>query len=373
MGIGRPSTYAPTITTIQKREYVVKNNRIGSEREYCQLILKKGEITDTGKIEKFGSEKDKLFPTDIGIVVNEYLQNNFEDIMDYGFTAEVEKEFDEIAEGHKVWQNMIDQFYQSFHQSIDNAISHSSKASGERLLGQDPKSLSNVYAKLGKYGPMVQIGENYEDKKPRYARMKSSQFIDTITLEEALELFKLPRTLGEFEGNEVTIGMGKFGPYIKFGKSYVSFPKDEEPTEIELDRAVELIKEKIQQDKDRAPRLLGVHNNSEIYVAIGKFGPYIKYNDQNMTLEKGMNAATMTLADAINLIENIKTKNVIASFKENDQVKVVNGRYGAYITNGSDNFKIPKGTVAENMTYNDCMEIIKNTAPTAKKRFPRKK
>lgn len=373
LGIGRPSTYAPTITTIQKREYVVKNNRVGSEREFCQLILKKGEITDTGKIEKFGSEKDKLFPTDIGIVVNEYLQTNFEDIMDYGFTAEVEKEFDEIAEGHKVWQNMIDQFYQSFHASIENAISHSSKASGERLLGQDPKSLSNVYAKLGKYGPMVQIGENYEDKKPRYARMKSTQFIDTITLEEALDLFKLPRTLGEFEGNEVSIGMGKFGPYIKYGKSYVSFPKDEEPTEIELDRSIELIKEKIQQDKDRAPRLLGAYNNSEIYVAIGKFGPYIKYNDQNMTLEKGMNPGTMTLDDAINLIENIKTKNVIASFKESEQVKVVNGRYGAYITNGTDNFKIPKGTVAENLTYADCMEIIKNTAPTAKKRFPRKK
>jgi DNA topoisomerase-1 len=373
LGIGRPSTYAPTITTIQKREYVIKNNRVGSEREYFQLILKKGEITDTGKIEKFGSEKDKLFPTDIGIVVNEYLQNNFEDIMDYGFTAEVEKEFDEIAEGRKVWQNMIDQFYQSFHASIENAISHSSKASGERLLGQDPKTLSNVYAKLGKYGPMVQIGENYEDKKPRYARMKSTQFIDTITLEEALDLFKLPRTLGEFEGNEVSIGMGKFGPYIKYGKSYVSFPKDEEPTEIELDRSIELIKEKIQQDKDRAPRLLGSYNDSEIHVAIGKFGPYIKYNDQNMTLEKGMNPGTMTLADAINLIENIKTKNVIASFKESEQVKVVNGRYGAYITNGTDNFKIPKGTVAENLTYADCMEIIKNTAPTAKKRFPRKK
>ena len=214
-------------------------------------------------MEKYGSEKDKLFPTDIGIVVNEYLQNNFEDIMDYGFTAEVEKEFDEIAEGNKVWQNMIDQFYQNFHNSIENAISHSSKASGERLLGQDPKSLSNVYAKLGKYGPMVQIGENYEDKKPRYARMKSSQFIDTITLEEALELFKLPRMLGEFEGNEVSIGMGKYGPYIKYGKSYVSFPKDEEPTEMELDRAIELIKEKIQQDKDRTPRLLGKFNDTE--------------------------------------------------------------------------------------------------------------
>lgn len=373
LGIGRPSTYAPTITTIQKRDYVVKNNRPGNEREFSQLILKKGEITDFTKTEKFGSEKDKLFPTDIGIVVNEYLQTNFEDIMDYGFTAQVEKEFDEIAEGHKEWQTMIDQFYNGFHSSIENAISHSSKASGEKLLGQDPKSLANVYAKLGKYGPMVQIGENYEDKKPRYARMKSTQFIDTITLEEALELFKLPRTLGEFEGNEVSVGMGKFGPYIKYGKSYVSFPKNEEPTEIELDRAIELIKEKIQLDKDRAPRLLGTHKDGEIYLAVGKFGPYIKYNDQNMTLEKGMNPATLTLEEAVNLIDNIKTKNVISSFKENENVKVVNGRYGAYITNGTDNFKIPKGTIAENLSYSDCMEIIKNTTPTAKKRFPRKK
>ncbi|MBP1672553.1 MAG: topoisomerase [Bacteroidetes bacterium] len=373
LGIGRPSTYAPTITTIQKREYVVKNNRTGFEREFTQLILKKGEITDHAKMEKYGSEKDKLFPTDIGIVVNEYLQNNFEVIMDYGFTADVEKEFDEIAEGKKIWQNMIDNFYNNFHHSIEEAISHSSKASGERLLGQDPKSMANVYAKLGKYGPMVQIGENYEDKKPRYARMKASQFIETITLEEALDLFKLPRTLGKFGEDEVSIGMGKFGPYIKFGKSYVSFPKDEEPTEIELDRAVELIKDKIQQDKDRAPRLLGEHNGHEVFVAIGKFGPYVKYNDQNITLEKGMVPAALTLENAINLIDNMKTKNVIASFPENDNIKVVNGRYGAYITNGTDNFKIPKGTTAENLTFAECLEIIKNTTPTAKKRFPRKK
>jgi DNA topoisomerase I len=373
LGIGRPSTYAPTITTIQKREYVVKNNRLGFEREYSQLLLKKGDITDIAKTEKFGSEKEKLFPTDIGIVVNEYLQNNFEGIMDYGFTAEVEKEFDEIAEGKKVWQDMIDNFYNSFHHSIEEAISHSSKASGERLLGQDPKSMANVYAKLGKYGPMVQIGENYEDKKPRYARMKSSQFIETITLDEALDLFKLPRVLGEHDGDEVSVGMGKYGPYIKFGKSYVSFPKDEEPTEIELYRAIELIKEKIQQDKDRAPRLLGEHNGSDVFVAIGKFGPYVKYNDQNFTLEKGMVPSTLTLAGAINLIDNMKTKNIIASFKENDNVKVVNGRYGAYITNGTDNFKIPKGTSAEHLSYNECMEIIKSTTPTAKKRFPRKK
>lgn len=373
LGIGRPSTYAPTITTIQKREYVIKNNRLGSERDFSQLILKKNEIVDNTKSEKFGSEKDKLFPTDIGIVVNEYLQNNFETIMDYSFTADVEKEFDEIAEGNKVWQKMIETFYEGFHLSIETAISHSSKASGERLLGQDPKTTANVYAKLGKYGPMVQIGENYEDKKPRYARMKSSQFIDSITLEEALDLFKLPRTLGEHDGDEVAVGMGKFGPYIRYGKSYVSFPKDEEPTEIELDRAIELIEEKKKQDKDRAPRLLGVHNDHEVFVAVGKFGPYIKVNDQNITLEKGMNPSTLTLEEAVNLIENVKTKNVIASYKENENIKVVNGRYGAYITNGSDNFKIPKGTLAENLSFADCMEIINSTTPTAKKRFPKKK
>ena len=220
---------------------------------------------------------------------------------------------------------------------------------------------------------MVQIGENYEDKKPRYARMKSSQFIDSITLEEALDLFKLPRTLGEHDGDEVAVGMGKFGPYIRYGKSYVSFPKDEEPTEIELDRAIELIEEKKKQDKDRAPRLLGVHNDHEVFVAVGKFGPYIKVNDQNITLEKGMNPSTLTLEEAVNLIENVKTKNVIASYKENENIKVVNGRYGAYITNGSDNFKIPKGTLAENLSFADCMEIINSTTPTAKKRFPKKK
>ena len=373
LGIGRPSTYAPTITTIQKREYVVKNNRVGNEREYTQLVLKKNEILDITKVEKFGSEKDKLFPTDIGIIVNEYLQNNFETIMDYSFTADVEKEFDEIAEGTKVWQKMIENFYEGFHNSIETAISHSSKASGERLLGQDPKTMANVYAKLGKYGPMVQIGENYEDDKPRYARMKSSQFIDTITLEEALDLFKLPRTLGEYDGDEIVVGMGKFGAYIRYGKSYVSFPKDEEPTEIELDRAIVLIEEKKKQDKDRAPRLLGIHNEHEVFVAIGKFGPYIKFNDQNITLEKGMNPATLTLEEAINLIDNVKTKNVLSSFKENEKIKVMNGRYGAYITNGTDNYKIPKGVLGETLSYNECLEIINNTTPTAKKRFPRKK
>lgn len=373
LGIGRPSTYAPTITTIQKREYVVKNNRVGSERDYTQLILKKTEIIDTTKVEKFGSEKDKLFPTDVGIVVNEYLQNNFESIMDYSFTADVEKEFDEIAEGKKIWQEMIGNFYERFHNSIETAISHSSKASGERLLGQDPKTTANVYAKLGKYGPMVQIGENYEDEKPRYARMKTTQFIDSITLEEALELFKLPRTLGEHDGDEVTIGMGRYGAYIRYGKSYVSFPKDEEPTEMELDRAIVLIEEKKQQDKDRAPRLLGVHLEHEVYVAVGKFGPYIKFNDQNITLEKGMNPVTLTLEEAVNLIDNVKTKNVLASFKENENIKVMNGRYGAYITNGSDNFKIPKGTIVESLTYADCLEIVNTTTPTAKKRFARKK
>ncbi|MEG1742099.1 MAG: type I DNA topoisomerase, partial [Acetivibrio sp.] len=178
LGIGRPSTYAPTISTIQKREYVVKETRPGFERNYLQLILKNGVIKEEEKKEKYGHEKDKIFPTDIGIVVNDYLQNNFDSIMDYGFTADVEKEFDEIAEGKIKWENMIQHFYEGFHDSIDKAITYSQKASGERLLGQDPKTNANVYAKLGKYGPMVQIGENYENEKPRYARMKSNQFIE---------------------------------------------------------------------------------------------------------------------------------------------------------------------------------------------------
>lgn len=373
LGIGRPSTYAPTITTILKREYVVKENRQGGEREYCQLILKKNVIKEEIKTEKYGFEKDKIYPTDIGIVVNEYLQDNFDSIMDYSFTAKVEEEFDDIAEGKIQWQSMLQKFYNDFHESIEHAITYSTKASGERLLGQDPKTNENVYVKLGKYGPMAQIGENYEDQKPRYARLKPSQSIESITLEEALELFRLPRIAGQYEGKDIKIGIGRFGPYIQFNSKFISFPKTEEPTEISCERCIELIELKRKMDVERAPRVLGELDGKEITAAVGRFGPYLKYDDKNFTLEKGTMIIDMTLEQAIEVIQGAKTKNVLREFAENDTVKVMNGRYGAYITNGEDNFKIPKGMLADNLTLEDCLSIISTTTPTAKKKVYRKK
>ena len=373
LGIGRPSTFAPTISTILKREYVVKETRPGSERDYIQLKLKNGSVHESVKKEKYGYEKDKIFPTDIGVVVNDYLQDNFDEIMDYGFTANVEKEFDDIAEGKVKWQEMISQFYGDFHHSIEDAITYSTKASGERLLGADPKTNANVYAKLGKYGPMVQIGENYEDEKPRYARMKKTQSIESITLEEALDLFKLPKTLGEYEGEPLVIGIGRFGPYVKYHNNFVSIPKTEEPTEISYERAVELIEMKKKGDEEHAPRLLGEHNGKEVSVAAGRYGPYLKYDGKNITLDKGTVVSDMTLEKAIEVIDGAATRNVLVEYKENAGVKVMNGRYGAYITDGTNNYKIPKGRIAENLTYEECMDIITNTTPTAKKTTYRKK
>lgn len=373
LGIGRPSTYAPTISTVLKREYVVKENRPGSEREYCQLILKKNGITEEVKTEKYGNEKDKIFPTDIGIVVNEYLQNNFDSIMDYSFTAKVEEEFDEIAEGKLQWQSMLKSFYSNFHESIEKASTYSTKASGERLLGQDPKTNENVYVKLGKYGPMAQIGENYEDQRPKYARLKPSQSIVSITLEEALELFRLPRIAGQYEGKDIKIGIGRFGPYIQFDGKFISFPKTEEPTEISCERCIELIEQRRKMDEERAPRVIGKFEDKEITAAVGRFGPYLKYDDKNYTLEKGTLIADVTLEQAIEVIQGAKTKNVLRSFHENESIKVMNGRYGAYITNGEDNFKIPKGMLPENLTLEECQQIVSTTTPTAKKRVYRKK
>ncbi len=373
LGIGRPSTYAPTITTIQKRGYVEKATRPGSERPYQCLILKKNTLTEETKKEKFGFEKDKIFPTNVGIVVDDYLQQNFENIMDYGFTADVEKQFDEIADGKEDWHDMIQRFYGNFHENIDHALNFSKKANGERFLGYDPKTNAKVFAKLGKFGPMVQIGEDYADEKTRYARLAPNQFLETITLDEALELFKLPRDLGKWEDHDVTVGAGRFGPYIRYNNAFVSIPKGEDPLEITIDRCVELIKEKQQKDADRAPRLLGQLDGKDIFVTAGRFGPYLKYDGKNVTLAKGTDIQTITLEQAIESIQGAPNKNVLLSFDEDPQIKVMNGRYGAYITNGTDNYKIPKGRVAENLTFQDCLDIIATTAPTAKKRTVRRK
>jgi DNA topoisomerase-1 len=350
----------------------VKENRPGKERVFIQLTMKNNTIRETASREKYGAEKDKLFPTDIGIVVNEYLQIHFEAIMDYGFTAQVEKEFDDIAEGALTWQKMLQHFYKEFHASIQNAIAHSPKASGERTLGQDGSG-KNVYAKLGKYGPMVQIGDNYQDSKAKYARMKKGQSIESITLQEALDLFQLPKTLGTYNNQDIIVAMGRFGAYIKTGEEYVTVPKEIDPLEIDLETAAVLIDAKAKQNEARAPRLLGQYNEFDVFVVTGKYGPYIKYNNQNITLEKGSVAANLTLEDAIRQISSGGAKNVLVTFEEDDKIRVVNGRYGAYITNGADNFKIPKGTNPESLTYAEVAQIISQSAPTAKKRFTRKK
>jgi DNA topoisomerase-1 len=245
LGIGRPSTYAPTISTIQQRGYVEKGNKSGTTRIYNILTLKNGKITTKEGKENAGAEKAKLLPTDIGIVVNDFLLDFFPEIMDYNFTASVEKEFDEIADGKLVWSDLISGFYKEFEPKIENIIQTKNEHKvGERILGNDPVSGKPVSVKIGRFGPIVQIGSATDEEKPRFAQMKPGQTLETITLEEALGLFSLPRTLGDYEGNSVTIGAGRFGPYIKFGNAYVTLPKTHDPLAVSLEEAIELIEEK---------------------------------------------------------------------------------------------------------------------------------
>ena len=302
LGIGRPSTYAPTIGTIQQREYVLREDIEGSKRECDMLRLENGSIKEQTITEVYGSEKSKLVPTDIGMVVNDFLIEYFPDIMNYNFTAQVEKEFDDIAEGDKQWKNVISTFYDKFSPSVNNAMSIKNEHKvGERILGTDPISGKPVSVKIGRYGPIVQIGSAEDEDKPRFAQMKKGQTIETITLDEALELFRLPRTLGEFEGSPVSIGTGRFGPYIRHDKFYVSLSGVADPLTITLEEAVKMI-----QDKRDA-----------------------------------------------------ESKKVLKSFPGNQDLEVMNGRYGAYIAYQGSNYKIPKSTDPTTLTEEECMDIIK--------------
>ncbi len=302
LGIGRPSTYAPTISTIITRGYVVKENRDGSKREYAQLKLEKGKIDRKMLSENVGKEKNKLSPTDIGMIVTDYLDEQFADVMDYNFTAVVEKEFDEIAEGAKSWVDMIRGFYSKFHTTVDKALeSQPVRSSQAHLLGTDPQSGKPVYVKIGRFGPVAQIGGD-DGEKPRYASLKKGQLIASITLEEALDLFSLPRTVGQFEEKDVVIGIGKFGPYVRHDGKFVSLAKTDDPYTIELDRAVALIEEKRQKDA--------------------------------------------------------KSKVPIRTYPEEEGLQVLNGRYGPYIAFGGKNYRIPKGYTPEELTLEECREII---------------
>ncbi|MGQ8337226.1 type I DNA topoisomerase [Sunxiuqinia sp. A32] len=302
-GIGRPSTYAPIITTVQNRGYVVKEDRPGIERNFVQLSLINNQLDDKTKTEITGAEKSKLFPTDIGMVVNDFLIKYFDKIMDLNFTAKVEVEFDEIAIGERIWNDMIDEFYRPFHKNVENALEVSERTTGERHLGTDPKTNLPVYVKIARYGPIAQLGETTEEgEKPQFASLRNGQHLETITLEEALDLFKLPRQVGEYEGKTVTVAIGRFGPYVRHDSKFVSLEKGvDDPYTIELGRAIELIEAK--REKDRNALIKTFDEEPELRILNGRWGPYISFKKKNYKIPKGTEAEKMELADCMKIIE----------------------------------------------------------------------
>jgi DNA topoisomerase-1 len=296
LGIGRPSTYAPTISTVQKRGYVVKEARDGVERKYKVLTLNSGKISNETKTEITGAEKNKLFPTDIGMLVTDFLVTNFANILDYNFTADVELQFDKVAEGKKEWSKMIGDFYKPFHKNVESTTKDAERVSGERLLGTDPASGEPLIVRMGKFGPMAQIGKADEEtgKKARFAKMRATQSLETITFEEALELFKLPRTLGQLNGKDIKASIGRFGPYIQNDKSFVSIPKDKDPYTINLEDALALIKDKAEKD---AAKLILNFEAEGIQVLNGRYGPYIKKEKDNYKIPKDMTAQLLTIEE----------------------------------------------------------------------------
>ncbi|MFY9151296.1 MAG: type I DNA topoisomerase [Prolixibacteraceae bacterium] len=302
-GIGRPSTYAPIITTVQNRGYVVKEDRPGFDREYTDLILTGTKITEKIKTETSGAEKSKLFPTDIGMVVTDFLLRYFDLIMDYNFTAKVEKEFDEIADGELVWNKMIESFYDPFHSKVDNALNEAERTNGVRILGIDPTSGKEVSVKIGRFGPLAQLGEVTEEgEKPQFASLRSGQHLETITMEDALELFKLPRTLGDYEGKTVSVAIGRFGPYIRHDSKFISLEKDvDDPYTVELDRAIELIEAK--REKDQNALIKTFEEDPEIQILNGRWGPYIKFKKNNYKIPKTTDATALSFEECMKLIE----------------------------------------------------------------------
>jgi DNA topoisomerase-1 len=301
LGIGRPSTYAPTISTVQKRGYVLKEERQGKERNYFVLTLKDNKIKEQTNTETTGADKNKLFPTDIGMVVNDFLLANFPQILDFQFTALVEEEFDIIADGKMEWHKMIKDFYKPFHKTVVTTLKESERASGERILGKDPVSGNTLLVRVGRFGPMAQIGSQEETDKPRFAKLRTGQLLENITFEEAMDLFKLPRNLGEFEGSDITVSIGRFGPYAKHNNLFTSLKKEDDPYTITRDRAIELILEK---QKAAAERIIKEFKEEpEIKVLKGRWGPFIKFKEKNLRIPKNLEPEKLTLKEIFELAE----------------------------------------------------------------------
>ncbi|RZK50151.1 MAG: type I DNA topoisomerase [Pedobacter sp.] len=340
LGIGRPSTYAPTISTIQNRGYVVKEDREGKTRSFRQIVLKNSKLQEIQNTEIYGTEKSKLFPTDIGTVVNDFLVEHFKGIIDFNFTAKVEKQFDEIAQGLQEWTKMLHDFYNPFHKEVENTLEKAERATGERLLGIDPQSGKNVYVKVGKFGPMVQIGEmqeSDEDEKPKYASVPKTLSIETITLEEALDQFKLPFQLSNYKEKEVTVGLGRFGAYVKWGDLFISIPKNEDPLTIDDARASEIIDEKIATD---AP--VATFQGLPVTKGTGRFGPFIKWNNLFINVPKAYNFDRLTDNEIQELIEKKieKENNRFIQQWDEEKIAIENGRWGPFIRFGKEMLKM---------------------------------
>jgi DNA topoisomerase-1 len=354
LGIGRPSTYAPTISTILKRGYVEKRDKEGVIREYRVIALKDNTVKTEISQETTGAEKSKLFPTDLGLVVTDFLKQYFDDIMDYSFTARIEEEFDEVAEGKMKWNKMIDDFYSPFKKDVEKTIETAERAKGERELGIDPISGKKIVARMGRYGPMLQIGEANEEQKPFFAALKPGQSIETITLEEALDLFKLPLTLGEYEGEEVYVNTGRFGPYVKFGEQFISIPRGEDPLEVDMERAIELIKEKQQAD---AP--IAQYEGKPVTKGKGRFGPYLKWEGMFINVPKRYDFDNLSKSDINELIaaKVKKEANRYIHRWPDEKISVENARWGPLVKFGKKIIKIPRKPDETKYTADELKDI----------------
>ncbi|MFT5884920.1 MAG: DNA topoisomerase-1 [Arcticibacterium sp.] len=366
LGIGRPSTYAPTISTVIKRNYVEKEDRAGEKREYKEYVLTNDKVNPNHGTEVFGTEKSKLFPTNIGMIVNDYLVANFDDILDYKFTASVENEFDDVAEGKLPWQKMINGFYKEFHDKIEKAeASDSTAGSNANELGMYPEENGKkVFAKLGKFGPYLQIGESTDEDKPEFISLKKGTIIATFTMEEALEVIKgpkLPIELGIYEEQALVINEGRYGVYLLHNAKYYNLEKGEDPFKVKLERAIEIIEIKRKDPESQLPRDMADYNGEPVSVGKGRFGPYVKYKGKYISI-KGEDPLTIDDVKVVELIEakqQADDKKTIKVFEENDKVQVLNGRYGPYIKVGKRNIKIPKDKKPEELSLEECLELAK--------------
>jgi len=357
LGIGRPSTYAPTISTIQKRGYIEKKSLEPKERKVTKWILEDGVISKKNELEKYGFEKNKLIPTDIGIVVNDFLTQYFDHILDYNFTAKIEAELDKIAEGHKKWKDTLKEFYQDFHPIVEDVSKNAERARGERLLGKDPKTGKNVYVKIGQYGPLVQIGESNEEEKPMFAGAPQGVSLSDITLEQALSMFSFPKNIGQYDGKEVVIATGRYGPYIIFDTKFISIPKNQDPLSITLEQAIDLVQKKLKADEPIAS-----YDQKPVFKGKGRFGPFIKWNDLFINVSKKYDFDHLSEQDIVELIQHKikKEKEKIVKVWPEEGITLQKGKWGRLvIVKGKKKVMLPKGTDPETITLEVAKKNIK--------------